>query len=257
MSINSRRHTFEVHGMIARRGACQWKRRCVFESLCLCCAFRLALCVLQGLVSSIPPSLLRFCVRFILSPHILVSSESATFPSQTGEFQHRNLSTVDSRLCFDSESTMGCCASKQANELSQRTEERRQQTLASTSDTFMNNVHPLCGTDNESVDLAGALALLRSNILEPFGSAHSDNRVDAKDFLKKLKTVLTSGALHDRGCPLLVVHLEVHRRQAQRRGCGGHVEEEFWRTPGFRQPRVVDCGVLFQQVQGVVRRCGL
>ena len=57
----------------------------------------------------------------------------------------------------------------------------------------MNNVHPSCGTDNESVDLAGALALLRSNILDPFGAAHSDNRVDVKDLLKKLKTVLTFG----------------------------------------------------------------
>ena len=89
---------------------------------------------------------------------------------------------------------MGCCASKQTNELSQRSEERRQQTPASTSDTFMNNVHPSCGTDNESVDLAGALALLRSNILDPFGAAHSDNRVDVKDLLKKLKTVLTFGS---------------------------------------------------------------
>ena len=101
---------------------------------------------------------------------------------------------MDSFFRFDSEFTMGCCASKQANELSQRTEERRQQTPASTSDTFMNNVHPSCGTDNESVDLAGALALLRSNILDPFGAAHSDNRVDVKDLLKKLKTVLTFGS---------------------------------------------------------------
>ena len=77
-------------------------------------------------------------------------------------------------------------ASKQANELTQRTKDHRQQTPASMSDTFMNNVHPSCGADNESVDLAGALALLRSNILDPFGAAHSDNRVDVKDLLKKL-----------------------------------------------------------------------
>ena len=101
---------------------------------------------------------------------------------------------MDSCSRFDSESTMGFSASKQTNELSQRTEERRQQTPASTSDTFMNNVHPSCGTDNESVDLAGALALLRSNIVDPFGAAHSDNRVDVKDLLKKLKTVLTFGS---------------------------------------------------------------
>ena len=101
---------------------------------------------------------------------------------------------MDSCFRFDSESTMAFSASKQANELSQRTEERRQQTPASTSDTFMNNVHPSCGTDNDSVDLAGALALLRSNILDPFGAAHSDNRVDVKDLLKKLKTVLTFGS---------------------------------------------------------------
>ena len=101
---------------------------------------------------------------------------------------------MDSCFRFDSESTMAFSASKQTNELSQRTEERRQQTPASTSDTFMNNVHPSCGIDNDSVDLAGALALLRSNILDPFGAAHSDNRVDVKDLLKKLKTVLTFGS---------------------------------------------------------------
>ena len=101
---------------------------------------------------------------------------------------------MDSCSRFDSETTMAFSATKQTNELSQRTEERRQQTPASTSDTFMNNVHPSCGTDNESVDLAGALALLRSNILDPFGAAHSDNRVDVKDLLKKLKTVLTFGS---------------------------------------------------------------
>ena len=84
-------------------------------------------------------------------------------------------------------------ASKQANELAQRTEDHRQQTPASMSDTFMNNVHPSCGTYNESVDLAGALALLRSNILNPSGAAHAVNRVDVKDLLKKLKTVLTFG----------------------------------------------------------------
>ena len=89
---------------------------------------------------------------------------------------------------------MAFSASKQANELSQRTDERRQQTPASTSDTLMNNVDPSCGTDNESVDLAGALALLRSNILDSFGAAHSDNRVDVKDLLKNLKTVLTFGS---------------------------------------------------------------
>ena len=194
MSTNTRRDTFEVHGMTARRGACQWKRRCVVESLCLCCAFRLAPCVLLGPASSIPPSLLRLCMRFILSPHNLLSSKFATFSSQTSEFQHWSLSTVDSCFRFDSEFTMGCCASKQANELSQRTEEHRQQTPASTSDTFMNTVHPSCGTDNESVDLAGALALLRSNILDPFGAAHSDNRVDVKDLLKKSKTVLIFGS---------------------------------------------------------------
>ena len=87
---------------------------------------------------------------------------------------------------------MGCCASKQANELAQRTEDHRQQPLRSMSDTYM-NVHPSCGIDNESVDLAGALSLLRSNILDPLSAAHSDNRVDVKDFLKKLKTVLTFG----------------------------------------------------------------
>ena len=85
-------------------------------------------------------------------------------------------------------------ASKQANELAQRTKDQRQQTPASMSDTFMNNVHPSCGTDNESVDLAGALALLSSNILDPCGAAHPDNRVNVKDLLKKLKTVLTFGS---------------------------------------------------------------
>ena len=96
--------------------------------------------------------------------------------------------------CFDSESTMGCCASKQANEVARRTEEHPQQAPASMSDTFMNNVHPSCGTNDESVDLAGALALLRTNILDPLGAAHSDNRIDVKDLLKKLKTVLTFGS---------------------------------------------------------------
>ena len=57
----------------------------------------------------------------------------------------------------------------------------------------MHNVHPSCGTVNESVDLAGALVLLHTNILDPLGAAHSDNRVDVKDLLKKLKTVLTFG----------------------------------------------------------------
>ena len=88
---------------------------------------------------------------------------------------------------------MGCCASKQANEEARRTEEHPQQPPDSMSDTCMNNVHPSCGTDNESVDLAGALVLLHTNILDPLGAAHSDDRVDVKDLLKKLKTVLTFG----------------------------------------------------------------
>ena len=122
-----------------------------------------------------------------------MGSESLAFPSQAGKFQHRNFLTVDSCFRFDSESTMGCCASKQANEVARRTEEHHQQPPASMSDTCMNNVHPSCSTDNESVDLAGALVLLRTNILDPLGAAHSDNRVDVKDLLKKLKTVLTFG----------------------------------------------------------------
>ena len=122
---------------------------------------------------------------------------------------------MHSCFCFDSVSTMGCCA-KQAKEEAQRTNEHHQQPTASMSETFMNKVHPSSGIDFPA-------------------------------------------ALHFRGCPLLVVHFEFHRRQAQRRGCGGHVEEEFWLTSGLRQPRVVDCGVFFQQVQvqGVVCRCGL
>ena len=88
---------------------------------------------------------------------------------------------------------MAFSASKQANEVAQRTEEHRQQPLASLSDTFTNNVHPSWGIDSESVDFVGALALLRSNILNPPGAAHSDDRVDVKDLVKKLETVLTFG----------------------------------------------------------------
>ena len=122
-----------------------------------------------------------------------MGSESLAFPSQAGKFQHRNFLTVDSCFRFDSESTMAFSANKQANEEARRTEEHHQQPPASMSDTCMNNVHPSCTTDNESVDLAGALVFLRTNILDPLGGAHSDNRVDVKDLLKKLKTVLTFG----------------------------------------------------------------
>ena len=170
-----------------------------------------------------------------------VRNEPATFPGQTSEFQHRNRSTVNSCFCFNCESTMGCCASKQAIEMSPPTKERRQEPPASTSDTFMNTVHPSCGTDNESVRLVG-----HSPSCAQTSWTRSDNRVDVKDLLKKLRTVLTFGS------PSTIVA----QTQAQRRGCGGPVEEEFWRTPGLRQSRVVDCGV-FQQVQFVVRRCGL
>ena len=48
---------------------------------------------------------------------------------------------------------------------------------------------------------------------------------------------------------LAVKHLGPARR--------GHVEEEFWRTSGLRQPRVVNCGVFFQQVPGALVRCGI
>ena len=81
---------------------------------------------------------------------------------------------------------MAFSASKQANEEARRTEEHPQQPPSGMSDTS-------CGTDNESVDLASALVLLHTNILDPLGAAHSDNRVDVKDLLKKLKTVLTFG----------------------------------------------------------------
>ena len=36
-------------------------------------------------------------------------------------------------------------------------------------EVHVNDVHPSCGIDNESVDLASALAFLRSNILDPRG----------------------------------------------------------------------------------------
>ena len=88
---------------------------------------------------------------------------------------------------------MAFSTSKQANEVARCTEEHRQQPLASLSDTFTNNVHPSWGIDKEIIDLAGALAFLRSNILNPPGAAHSDDRVDVKDLLKKLETVLTFG----------------------------------------------------------------
>ena len=46
VSIHSRRHTFEVHGMIARRGACQWKRRCVIEvSVSVLCLSSCSVCL--------------------------------------------------------------------------------------------------------------------------------------------------------------------------------------------------------------------
>ena len=41
----------------------------------------------------------------------------------------------------------------EANEEARRTKEHLQQPPASMSDTYMNNVHPSCGTDNEPVDL--------------------------------------------------------------------------------------------------------
>ena len=64
---------------------------------------------------------------------------------------------------------MGCCASKQANEEARRTKEHPQQPPASMSDTYTNNAHPSCSFDNESIDLAGALAFLRSNTLDTLG----------------------------------------------------------------------------------------
>ena len=146
----------------------------VSSSLCVCVVPFVLLCVsCWGTCFFDSSSLLRFCVRFILSPHILVSSDSATFPNQTGEFQNRNLSTVDSRWCFDSESIMGLLCKQASKRTSWRSAlktiaNRHQPAM---SDTFMNNVHPSCGTDNESVDLAGALVLLRSNILNPSGAA--------------------------------------------------------------------------------------
>ena len=41
----------------------------------------------------------------------------------------------------------------QANEEARRTKKHLQQPPASMSDTYMNNVHPSRGTDNESVNL--------------------------------------------------------------------------------------------------------
>ena len=143
---------------------------------------------------------------------------------------------------------MGFSASKQTNEVSHRTEERRQQPGASTSGTFMNTVHPSCGTDNESVDLAGALALLRSNILDLFGAAHSDNRVVVKDLLKKLKTVLTFGSI-----PTIVAALcLLSTSQFTVDKLSGEVVEDMLKK-SFGEHE----GVLFPQVQGVVCRCGL
>ena len=139
-------------------------------------------------------------------------SESLAFPGQTSEFQYRNFPPCI--LAFVSTVNQPW-PSPQASKRTRRRgaprnipSSHRQACRA----RFMNNVHASCGTDNESVDLAGALVLLHTNILDPLGAAHSDNRVDVKDLLKKLKTVLTfAPPLHDRGCPLLVVHFTVHR----------------------------------------------
>ena len=112
-------------------------------------------------------------------------SKSIAFPSQTSEFQHRHFPPCILALV----STVN-----QLWAVAQASKKAYGQPPASMSDTFMNNVHPSCGTNDESVDLAGALALLLSNILDPLGAAHSDDRVGVKDLLKKLETVLTFGS---------------------------------------------------------------
>ena len=123
-------------------------------SECLSCVFRLAgTCFVDSTIT--PPFL---CEVHFVTAHfdgkriISISKSNKRIPKS--EFL-----TVDSCLCSNSESIMAFSASKQANEVALRTEERLQQPLASLSDTFTNNVHPSRGTDNESVDLAGALAL--------------------------------------------------------------------------------------------------
>ena len=200
----------------------------------------------------IPPFL---CEVHFVTAHVdekrIISIFKSSRKIPTSEFF-----TVHSCFCFDSEPKMAFSASKQANEEVRCTEEHPQQPPSGMSDTFMNNVHPSCSADNESVDLAGALVLLHTNILDPLGAAHSDNRVDVKDLLKKLKTVLTFGSHSTIVAALCLLSTS---QFADDKLEGEFVEDMLKKSFGEHQDSDsrVSLTVVSSSSQGVVRCCGL